>query len=180
MLQNKTGSSATELKPCIHFEPAHEVCDQFNRLINTLRKEEKMQGTERYPWLDNSDERKHMSDSKMLEKYIDLENSSLTKWEKKQVRNLIHEYKDAFSLRDEIGTCPNIEVEIDITDKSPFFIRPFHARKEDKTLLDKEMKRLCYISILKEGFSVYSSPVMLVSRKMTKGKRVVTDFRYLT
>ena len=27
---------------------------------------------------------------------------------------------DAFSLRDEIGTCPNIEVEIDVTDKSPF------------------------------------------------------------
>ena len=60
------------------------------------------------------------------------------------MRNLIYEYKDAFSLRDEIGTCPNIEVEIDVMDKSPFFIRPLHAREEDKTLLDKEMKRLCY------------------------------------
>ena len=64
-------------------------------------------------------------------------------------------------------------------DKSPFFIRPFHAREEDKILLDKEMKRLCYLGILKEGFSAYSSPVMLVSRKMTKGKRVMTDFRHL-
>ena len=76
------------------------------------------------------------------------------------MRSLIYEYKDAFSLRDEIGTCSNIEVEIDITDKSPFFIRPFHAREEDKAILDKEMKRLCYLGILKEGFSVYSSPVM--------------------
>ena len=41
------------------------------------------------------------------------------------------------------------------------------------------MKRLCYLGILKEGFSAYSSPVMLVSRKMTKDKRVVTDVRYL-
>ena len=82
-------------------------------------------------------------------------------------------------LKDEIGTCPNIEVEIDITDKSPFFIRPFHTREEDKALLGKEMKRLCYLGILKEGFSAYSSPVMLVSRKMTKDKRVVTDFRHL-
>ena len=138
-----------------------------------------MQGTERYPWLDDSDERKYMSDREILEKYIDLENSCLTEREKKQVRNLIYEYKDAFSLRDEIGTCPNIEVEIDVMDKSPFFIRPFHAREEDKTLLDKEMKRLCYLGILKEGFSAYSSPVMLVSRKMTKDKRVVTDFRHL-
>ena len=41
------------------------------------------------------------------------------------------------------------------------------------------MKRLCYLGILKEGFSAYSSPVMLVSRKLTQDKRVVTDFRHL-
>ena len=72
-----------------------------------------------------------MSDREILDKYIDLENFCLTKWEKKEVRNLIFEYKDAFSLRDKIGTCPNIEVEIDVTDRSPFFIRPFHARVGD-------------------------------------------------
>ena len=63
---------------------------------------------------------------------------------------MLYEYKDAFSLRDEIGMCPNIEVEIDITDKTPFFIRPFLAKEEDKTILDKDMKRLCYLGILKE------------------------------
>ena len=36
------------------------------------------------------------------------------------------------------------------------------------------------MGILKEGFSAYSSPVMLISRKLTKDKRVVTDFRHLT
>ena len=91
--------------------------------------------------------------------------SCLTKWERKEVRSLIYEYKDAFSLRDKKGTCPNIEVEIDVMDKSPFFIRPFHAREEDKAILDKEMKRLCYLGILKERFSAYSSPVMLVIGK---------------
>ena len=45
--------------------------------------------------------------------------------------------------------------------------------------MDKEMKRLCYMGILKEGFSAYSSPVMLISRKLTKDKMVVTDFRHL-
>ena len=82
-------------------------------------------------------------------------------------------------MRDEIGTCPNIKVEINVTDSSPFFIRPFHAREEDNTILDNEMKRLCYLGILKEGFSAYSSPVMLISGKMTQDKRVVTDFRHL-
>ena len=88
-------------------------------------------------------------------------------------------YKDAFSLRDGIGTCPNIEIDIDIMDKMLFFIRPYHVREEDKRILDKEMKRLCYLGILKEGFSAYSSPVMLISRKVTQEKRVVTDFRHL-
>ena len=35
------------------------------------------------------------------------------------------------------------------------------------------------MGILKEGFSAYSSPVMLISRNLTKGMRVVTDFRHL-
>ena len=120
-----------------------------------------------------------MTDREILEKYINLEGSCLTKWEKQKLGNLIYEYKDTFSLRDEIGTCPNIKVEIDVTDSSPFFIRPFYAREEDKALFDKKMKRLCYLGILKEGFSAYSSPVMLISRKMTQDKRVVTDFRHL-
>ena len=35
------------------------------------------------------------------------------------------------------------------------------------------------LCILKEGFSAYSSPVMLISRKMSQDKRVMTDFRHL-
>ena len=41
------------------------------------------------------------------------------------------------------------------------------------------MKCLCYLSIQKERFSLYSSPVMFISHKVTQDKRVVTDFRHL-
>ena len=92
---------------------------------------------------------------------------------------MIYEYRETFSLRDEIGTCPNIEIDIDVTDKTPFFIRLYHVREEDKRILDKEMKRLCYLGILQEGFSACSRPVMLISRKVTQDKRVVKDFRQL-
>ena len=61
----------------------------------------------------------------------------------------------------------------------PFFIRPYHAKEEDKALIDREMKRLYYLGILNEEFLPYSSLVMLISRKLTKDKRVVTDFRHL-
>ena len=176
----KQGVLQQNLSKQYHFESANTVCDQFNRLINTLKKEEeKGKGDDKYPWLDNSDERKHMTDREILDKYVNLDNSSLTRREKKEVRELLYEYKDAFSLRDEIGTCPNIDVEIDITDRTPFFIKPFHAKEEDKAILHKEMNRLCYLGILKEGFLAYSSPVMLISRKVTHDKKVVTDFRHL-
>ena len=122
-----------------HFELADDVCDQYNRLINLMRKEEeKSEG--KFPWLDDTDERKHMTDREILDRYINLDNSCLTKAEKEQVRDLLYQYKDVFSLRDEIGLCPNIEIEIDVTEKSPFFIRPFHANEDDKVILDKELK----------------------------------------
>ena len=120
-----------------------------------------------------------MTDRQILEKYINLNNSCLSKEEKMKVMDMLFKYREAFSLRDEIGTCPKIEVEIDVTDKSTFFIRQYHVKEEDKGFIDKEMKQLCYMGILKEGFSAYSSPVMLISRKLTKDKRVVTDFRHL-
>ena len=63
---------------------------------------------------------KYMTDGEILDKYINLDNSCLTKAEKREVRELIYKYKDAFSLRNEIRMCPNIEVEIDVTDRSPF------------------------------------------------------------
>ena len=88
---------------------------------------------------------------------------------------MLYMYKEAFSLRDEIGTCPNIEVEIDVPNKMPFFIRPYHV-KEDKQIMENEMKRLCHLVILKAGFSAYSNAVMLISRKLTKDKMCVSDF----
>ena len=81
-----------------------------------------------------------MTDHEILDKYIGLESSCLTKEEEKEIMEMLYKYKEVFSLRDEVGTCPNIEVEIDVTDKSPFFIRPYHIKEEDKALIDKEMK----------------------------------------
>ena len=86
-------------------------------LMRERREEEKQVEKDKYPWLDDSDERKYMTDGEILEKYINLDNSCLTESEKVQLRDMIYKYKEAFSLRDEIGTCPNIEIDIDVTDK---------------------------------------------------------------
>ena len=61
-----------------------------------------------------------MTDREILEKYMNLDDSCLNEEEKVKVINMLLDYKEAFGLRDEIGTCPNNGVEIDVTDKSPF------------------------------------------------------------
>ena len=109
--------------------------------MNTVKKEREQKSLEdNYPWLDPDDDRRHMTDREILEKYTNLNNSCLNKEEKMKVMDMLYKYKEAFSPRDKIGTCPNIEIEIDVTDKSPFFIRPYHIRQEDNAFIDKEMK----------------------------------------
>ena len=117
------------------FEEASKLCEYFNKFIGTLKKDrEQTTSVDKYPWLHSEDERRNMMDREILEKYIDLGTSCLNKEEKLKVMDMLYKYKEAFSLRDEIGTCPNIEVEIEVTEKSPFFIRLYHVREEDKEL----------------------------------------------
>ena len=107
---------------------------QFNNLINTIRKEQKAITEEKYPWLDKLDERKYMPDEEILQKYINLDNTCLSRKEKEEVMDMLYQYKDAFSLRDEIGTCLNIEVGIEVMDKSPFLL--------DHIKLGKKIRKL--------------------------------------
>ena len=107
----KQGILQQNLSTYYKFERADTLCEHFNRFINTLKKErEQKELKENYPWLDPSDERKYMTDKEILDKYIDLEKSCLTEKEKKEVMEMLYKYKEAFSVRDVIGTCPNIEV----------------------------------------------------------------------
>ena len=58
----KQGVLQQNLSKLYHFETANTVCKQFNRLINTLRKEEKKgKGKAKCPWLDDSDKRKYLT-----------------------------------------------------------------------------------------------------------------------
>ena len=56
-----------------HFELADDVCDQYNRFVNLMRKEE-ASSDGKYPWLDDTDERKYMMDREILDKYVNLNN----------------------------------------------------------------------------------------------------------
>ena len=85
-----------------------------------------------YPWLESSDPRRHMSDLQILYDRIDLSDSLLTSREKSKLMALIVKYKKAFSLRDEIGHCPNLKADLKVIDDSAFFVRPFPIGETDK------------------------------------------------
>ena len=76
-----------------------------------------------YPWLDSEDPRRHMNDEEILWKYIDLKNSTLNEDGRAELMDIIIKHKKAFSLRDEIGECPNIKIDIDVIDDSPLLCK---------------------------------------------------------
>ena len=67
-----------------------------------------------------------------------------------------------------------MEVELELKDESPFFIRPFPVKESVKDIVDKEMRKGCLLGILKRGMSSYSSPIMLIPRKLSGIPRTQT------
>ena len=132
-----------------------------------------------YPWLADDDPRRYQTDEEILYEKIDLSNSALSRKEKTRLMKMLIKYRNAFSLRDEIGECPNLEADIKVIDDSPFFVRLFPISESDKPFMDDQMERLVSLGILSKNSTSHTSPVMLITRKLTKDKRPVVDFRLL-
>ena len=107
----------------------HQFEEYFAKLstqnVHYKRKGVEKKGSDPYPWLDEDGPRRHMTEEEILYKYIDLSESHLTESEKEEVMDLVISNKKAFSLRDEIGKCPDIKINIEVNDPSTFFVRPF-------------------------------------------------------
>ena len=132
-----------------------------------------------YPWLDSDDPRQKMTDEEILHLKVPFDKSILTAAEKERLIKLMLENTAAFSIRDEIGTCPYFEVKLKLRDDKPFFVRPYNIREDQKPIIQKEMDRLEKLGIIRKGLTGYSLPVLLVKRKQQNLYRVVTDFRVL-
>ena len=117
-----------------------------------------------------------MTDVEMLRMKLNLIECSLDDKQKEEFLTKLDNFHDVFSLRDEIGTCPFIEVHLKLKDKTPFFVRPCPMQEEQKKVIQKEMDRLKHLGIIRKGLTSYSSPVVLVKRKNQNLYRVCSDF----
>ena len=88
----------------------------------------------------------------------------------------VEQFMDVFSLRGEIGTCPFIEVHLKLKDETPFFVRPYPMREEQKKVIQKEMDRLKHLGIIHKGLTGYSSPIVLVK---WKNQNVIMDDTFI-
>ena len=93
---------------------------------------------DKYPWLESDDIRINMTDSEILRMKLNLKDSMLDKKGKEEFLKNIEQFTDIFSLRDEIGTCSFTEVHLKLKDETPFFVRPYPMREEQKKVIQKE------------------------------------------
>ena len=107
---------------------------------------------------------------------LNLKDSILNEKEKEEFLTKVEQFTDVFSLRDEIGTCPFIEEHLKLKDETPFFVRPYPMREEQKKVIQKEMDRLEHLGIIYKGLIGYSSPVVLVKWKNQNLYQVCSDF----
>ena len=118
---------------------------------------------DKYPWLDPDDIRRNMTE--ILQMKLNLKDLVLDEKGKAKFLEKVGQFTDVFSLRDEIGTCPFIEVHLKLKDETPFFVRPYLMREEQKKVIQKEMDRLEHLGIIHKGLTGYSSLVVLVKQK---------------
>ena len=159
--------------------PSHMASISEHSIDRLIHEEPALDNQDPYPWLDPQDPRRFQTDRELLEQLIDLSDSCLTPLEKEQFYDLLEKYEKAFSLCDEIGLAHGMQITLELTDTTPFFIRPFSAKEDMKGKIDKEMNKLCILGILRKELSGYSSPAMAIPRKKSDIPRVVADFRYL-
>ena len=131
---------------------------------------------DKYPWLESYDIRRNMTDSKILQMKLNLKDSVLDGKGKEEFLTNVEQFTDIFSLRDEIGTCPFIEVHLKLKDEMPCFVRPYPMREEQKKVIQKEMDRLKHLGIIQKGLTAYSSPDVLVKWKNQNLYQVCSDF----
>ena len=117
-----------------------------------------------------------MTDAEKLRMKLNLTECSLDNKQKEEFLTKLDNFHNVFSLRDDIGTCLFIEVHLKLKDETPFFVRPYPMREEQKEVIQKEIDRFEHLGIIQKGLTAYSPLVVLVKRQNQNLYRVCSGF----
>ena len=98
-----------------------------------------------------------MTDGEILRIKLNLSGCTL---DDKGKEEFLPNFHNVFRLRDGISTCPFIEVHLKLKDETPFFVRPYPMREEQKKVIQKKMDRLEHLGIIQIELTSYSSSVV--------------------
>ena len=90
-----------------------------------------------------------MTDVEILRMKLNLTEYSLDDKQKEEFLTKLDDFHNVFSLGDEIGMCPFIEVHLKLKNETlHFFVRPYPMREEQKKVIQKEMDRFEHLGII--------------------------------
>lgn len=105
--------------------------------------------------------------------------------EQKSIENICAKFPDIFHLPgDKLSTTPVYEQSIKLKPCStPVYTKPYRLPHAHKAEIDKQIESMLEAGIIEESQSAWSSPLLLVPKKVDPGKekkwRVVIDYRKL-
>ena len=94
-----------------------------------------------------------MTDLEILKLKVNLSESQLDSCKKELLYQELIKHREAFSLRDEIGSCPFFEVSLKLKDDTPFFVRPYPIREDMKPIVQKRNGQIRKIRHYQERFN---------------------------
>ena len=111
------------------------------------------------------------------ESYLDVQVSDgLTPEQRKEVQELIYEYRDIFTERP--GTTDLVEHEIELTTSEPVRVAPYPIPYAKRETVQNEVEAMLNAGIIERAKSDFNAPIVLVKKK-DGSSRFCLDFRRL-
>ena len=110
---------------------------------------------------------------------INLQDADIDDNQKLQLANFLLNQKDIFATTvSELGSCDLQKLVIDTGDNPPVRQRPYRVSPQVKSEIDKQVNEMLENQIIRESYSSYSSPVVMVKKKNGE-YRFAIDYRKL-
>lgn len=107
----------------------------------------------------------------------------VTKSSREKFFSLCQKYADVFCVEgDKLSTNNFYEQDIRLDDSNPVYIKNYRLPQANKTEILNQIQKMLEDDIIEPSNSPYNSPILLVPKKSTNGKkkwRLVVDFRQL-
>ncbi|XP_064481253.1 uncharacterized protein LOC135394440 [Ornithodoros turicata] len=103
---------------------------------------------------------------------------SLSSEQEEQVGSLVDEFADIFSLTTNVGYCPYVELDINLSHDRPVRCQPYRLSQPDRQFSSDQVNIWRQQGICRPSTSAYASPAFIVEQPFheTTPRRLVVDY----